>query len=170
MVCFRSLFSQVVTQKYKNSQGKEGKQTSKRQEYSTNRRYNHFSGSTHSFGFFSSNSDTYLTPWTESCWLSGGLSRNTRDTESANAAKARGQKWSWAKKTTKNQAEWRNKPPIYFPAAGDELCEQPAAGRGQRAPAAGCGRRCRRGAREPSHPSQTDTRDAARKNDLSSRE
>lgn len=105
-MCFRSLFSQVVTQKYKNSQGKEGKQTSKRQEYSTNRRYNHFSGSTHSFGFFSSNSDTYLTPWTESCWLSGGLSRNTRDTESANAAKARGQKWSWAKKPTKNQAEW----------------------------------------------------------------
>lgn len=108
LVCFRSLFSQLVTQKYKNSKGKEEKQTIKRQENSINRRCNHFSGSTHSFGFFSSNSDTYLTPWTENCWLSGVLSRKRRDTGSANAAKARGQKWSGQK----NQAEWRSKAPI----------------------------------------------------------
>lgn len=63
-----------------------------------NRKYNHFSGSTHSFGFFSSNSDTYLMPWTENCWLCGVLSRNRRDTESANAARARGQKRSWGEK------------------------------------------------------------------------
>lgn len=98
LVCFRSLFSQLVTQKYKNSKGKEGKQTTKRQGNSMNRRCNHFSGSTHSFGFFSSNSDTYLMPWTENCWLSGALSRNRRDTGSANAAKGRERKWSWGKK------------------------------------------------------------------------
>lgn len=67
------------------------------------RRYNHFSGSTHSFGFFFSNSDTYLTPWTGNCWLSGVLGRNRRDTGSANAAKAREQTWSWENRRVEEQ-------------------------------------------------------------------
>lgn len=90
-----------MTQNHRNSKGKEGIQTAKRQENSMNRRYNHFSGSTHSFGFFFSNSDTYLTPWTGNCWLSGVLGRNGRDTGSANAA--REQTWSWENRRVEEQ-------------------------------------------------------------------
>lgn len=43
-------------------------------------RSNCFLGCTYSFGFFSSNSDTYLRQWSGSCWLSAALSRRRKET------------------------------------------------------------------------------------------
>lgn len=43
-------------------------------------RSNCFVGCTYSFGFFSSNSDTYLRQWSGSCWLSVALNRSRKET------------------------------------------------------------------------------------------
>lgn len=129
-----------------------------------NRKYNHFSGSTHSFGFFSSNSDTYLTPWTENCWLCGVLSRNRRDTGSANAARARGQKRSWREKKS-GGAE-----PQIPGGGGVSVPSIPQPGEGSAHPPRDAGSSSPCGAQEPPLLPQTHTGAGGRKTTAAARD